>query len=145
MPVVSNATRVDALNQQIESLRQAKLASAEKLATLLEPQAQAMDARGYDVWIRPDGEHGLVLLGGLKKKDVQTLCERDFAPATVVETAQRANQAWVKLSQNALADLLRWRAAEVLVQGLGRHGGECHQPRGWATGVIHQPAGATDW
>lgn len=47
-----------------------------------------MNARGYDVWIRPDGEHGLVLLGGLKKKDVKTLRERGFAPALVVETGQ---------------------------------------------------------
>ena len=81
-----------------------------------------MNARGYDVWIRPDGEHGLLLLAGLKKKDLQTLRERGFGPAAVVETGREQYQAWVKLSQNPLTDPLRGRAAEVLVQGLGRTG-----------------------
>ena len=44
LAAASNAARVEALNQQIESLRQAKLTSAEELATLLEPLAQAMAA-----------------------------------------------------------------------------------------------------
>ncbi|MBV6325139.1 DNA-primase RepB domain-containing protein [Duganella violaceipulchra] len=79
--------------------------------------------RGYDVWIRPDGKHGLVLLGGLKKKDVQALRERGFAPAMVVETGPEQYQAWVKLSQDAWAEPLRGRAADLLVQGADRHGG----------------------
>ena len=44
LAAASNAARMEALNQQIESLRQAKLRSAEELATLLEPLAQAMAA-----------------------------------------------------------------------------------------------------
>jgi len=81
-----------------------------------------MNARGYDVWIRPDGEHGLVLLGGLKEADLQTLRERGFAPAAVVEAGRERFHAWVKLSQRPLADHLRSQAAEGLVQGLGRYG-----------------------
>lgn len=83
-----------------------------------------MNARGYDVWIRPEGEHGLVLLGGLKKDDLRTLRERGFGPATVVETGRDQFQAWVKLSQRPLDEPLRGQAAEGLVQGLGRHGGK---------------------
>src|SRR5471032_74664 len=44
LAAASNAARVEALNQQIEGLRQAKLTSAEELAALLEPLAQAMAA-----------------------------------------------------------------------------------------------------
>ncbi|WP_332855268.1 DNA-primase RepB domain-containing protein [Duganella sp. S19_KUP01_CR8] len=110
-------TLVDAKQGKQEERRWRKAEVLNSMAWL-----KRMNARGYDVWIRPDGEHGLVLLGGLKKRDVQTLRERGFAPATVVETAREQYQAWVKLSQDALAESLRGRAAEVLVQGLGRHG-----------------------
>ncbi|MCU6496712.1 RepB family DNA primase [Rugamonas sp. A1-17] len=110
-------TLVDAKQGKQEERRWRKAEVVMSMAWL-----KRMNARGYDVWIRPDGEHGLVLLGGLKKKDVQTLRERGFVPATVVETAREQYQAWVKLSANALADPLRGRAAEVLVQGLGRRG-----------------------
>jgi len=44
LAAASNAARVEALNQQIERLRQAKLTSAEELASILEPLAQAMAA-----------------------------------------------------------------------------------------------------
>ncbi len=86
------------------------------------PWLKRMNARGYDVWIRPDGEHGLVLLGGLTKKDLRTLRDRDFAPAVVVETAREQFQAWVMLSQRALDESLRDHAARGLVQGLRLHG-----------------------
>lgn len=42
LAAASNAARVQALNQQIESLRQANLTSVEELAAMLEPLAQAM-------------------------------------------------------------------------------------------------------
>ncbi|OFA08441.1 IncQ-type mobilization protein MobB [Duganella phyllosphaerae] len=42
LAAASNAARVQALNQQIESLRQAKLTNVEELAAMLEPLAQAM-------------------------------------------------------------------------------------------------------
>jgi hypothetical protein len=110
-------TLVDAMHGKQEERRWRKAEVVNSMAWL-----KRMNARGYDVWIRPDGEHGLVLLGGLKKKDIQTLRERGFAPAMVVETGREQYQAWVKLSQDALADPLRALAADVLVQGLGRHG-----------------------
>src|SRR5471032_1594939 len=48
LAAASNAAWMEALNQQIESLRQAKLTSVEELATLLEPLAQAMAVDGRD-------------------------------------------------------------------------------------------------
>lgn len=110
-------TLVDAKQGKQEERRWSKAEIAKGMAWL-----KRMNARGYDVWIRPDGDHGLVLLGGLKKKDVQTLRELGFAPALVVETGQEQYQAWVKLSRKALPDPLRGLAADMLVQGLCRHG-----------------------
>ncbi|WP_235922856.1 DNA-primase RepB domain-containing protein [Rugamonas aquatica] len=110
-------TLVDAKQGKQEERRWRKAEVIKSVAWL-----KRMNARGYDVWIRPDGEHGLVLLGGLKKDDLRTLRERGFAPATVVETGRDEYQAWVKLSQRPLDAPLRGRAAEGLAQGLGRHG-----------------------
>nr|WP_229261725.1 DNA-primase RepB domain-containing protein [Duganella margarita] len=78
-----------------------------------------MNARGYDIRIRPDGEHGLALLGGLNKADVRVLHERGFAPAAVVEITTGQYEAWVKLSQKPLAEPVRDQAAQGLVRGLG--------------------------
>lgn len=110
-------TLVDAKQGRQEERRWRKAEVVNSMAWL-----KRMNARGYDVWIRPDGEHGLVLLGGLNKHDLKTLRERGFAPALVVETGREQYQAWVKLSQKALTDSLRGLAADVLVQGLDRHG-----------------------
>jgi hypothetical protein len=79
-----------------------------------------MNARGYDVLIRPDEEHGLVLLGDLNKAGLQTLRERGFAPTVSVEIARDLYQAWVKLAPRALTEPLRGQAADGLLRGLGR-------------------------
>jgi len=81
-----------------------------------------MNARGYDVWMRPEGEHGLVLLAGLSPIDLQRLRERGFNPAAVVETGREQYQAWLKLSQQPLEDPVRRLAAQGLVRGLVREG-----------------------
>ncbi|MQA21163.1 hypothetical protein [Rugamonas rivuli] len=44
LAAASNVARIDALSQQVERLRQTKLSSAEELAAILEPLAQAMAA-----------------------------------------------------------------------------------------------------
>lgn len=134
-------TLVDAKQGKQEERRWRKTEVLNSMAWL-----KRMNARGYDVWIRPDGKHGLVLLGGLKKKDVQTLRERGFAPAVVVETGKEQYQAWVKLSEDALVDPLRGRAAEVLVQGLGRHGANAisradGRLAGFTNQQVQQPGG----
>jgi len=82
-----------------------------------------MNARGYDVWIRPEGEHSLALLGGLTKAALRILCERGFSPAVVVETAREQYQAGVKLSPQPLAELVRSHAAQGLVRGIGHYSG----------------------
>lgn len=110
-------TLVDAKQGKQEERRWRKAEVINSMAWL-----RRMNARGYGIWMRPDGKNGLILLGGLKKIDLQILRARGFAPAVVVETGREQYQAWVKLSEDALADPLRGRAAEVLVQGLVRYG-----------------------
>jgi hypothetical protein len=83
-----------------------------------------MNARGYDVRIGPEGEHGLALLGGLNKADVRVLHERGFTPAAVVEAATGQYEAWVKLSQKPLAKPVRDLATQGLVRGLGIYSAE---------------------
>lgn len=81
-----------------------------------------MYAHGYDVWIRPEGEHGLVLLAGLSPIDLQRLREHDFNPAAVLETGREQYQAWLQLSQQPLEVQMRRWAAQGLVRGLVREG-----------------------
>ena len=40
-----------------------------------------MNARGYDVWIRPSGEHSIIVLGGLNAAQLQTLKDKEYMPA----------------------------------------------------------------
>jgi len=45
-----------------------------------------MNARGNDVFVRPVGEHGLVLLDGLRDEMLTTMRSEGFDPAVVVQT-----------------------------------------------------------
>lgn len=78
-----------------------------------------MNARGYDVLIRPDGEHGLALLDGLTKAQLDTLRQRGFGPAVVVDTDREHYQAWVKLSNASIAEHTQEMAMRGLRTGLG--------------------------
>jgi hypothetical protein len=78
-----------------------------------------MNARGYDVLIRPDGAHGLVLLDGLTKAQLDTLHQRGFGPALVVDADRNHYQAWVKLSAAPIAERTQEFATRGLRVGLG--------------------------
>ncbi|OBV38324.1 RepB DNA-primase [Janthinobacterium psychrotolerans] len=81
-----------------------------------------MNARGYDVTLRPAGQHGLVLLDGLQPADLQRLETRGWQSAAVVEVQRGRFQAWIKLSGQRLADTLRSQAASRLAAELGHSG-----------------------
>lgn len=88
-----------------------------------------MNARGYDVLIRPAGEHGLVLMDGLTKAQLDTLRQRGFGPAVVVDTDREHYQAWVKLSSASIAEHTQERATRGLRAGLGLPTGEGSSPK----------------
>ena len=101
-----------------------------------------MNARGYDVTVRPAGPHGLVLLDGLQQADLQRLDARGWQSAAVVEVQHGHFQAWIKLSVHPVADALRGQAASRMAAELCRSasaitvaefgalaGLTCHAPR----------------
>ena len=124
------------------------------------PWLKRMNARGYDVTVRPAGPHGLVLLDGLQQADVQRLDARGWQGAAVVEVQHGRFQAWIKLSVHPVADALRDQAASRLAAELCRSGSAitvaefgalagltCHAP-GMAEGpaaryaLLHASSGA---
>ncbi|MTW31721.1 hypothetical protein GM655_02655 [Pseudoduganella danionis] len=81
-----------------------------------------MNARGYDVWIRPSGEHNLIVLGGLSAAQLQALNEREYLPAVVIETGTGQYQAWLKLSNVPVVDNLRYQVKQEVFKDFERAG-----------------------
>lgn len=81
------------------------------------PWLKRMNAKGNDVYIRPAGEHGLVLVDDVKPAMLEKMRRDGFAPAAAIETSPGNYQAWVKLSDKPLsADVRR-----IAAQGLAKH------------------------
>ena len=108
---------VEAKNGKQETRQWSGLELLRSLAWL-----KRMNARGYDVTVRPAGPHGLVLLDGLQQADVQRLDARGWQSAAVVEVQHGRFQAWIKLSVHPVADALRGQAASRLAAELCRSG-----------------------
>lgn len=75
-----------------------------------------MNARGYDVWIRPSGEHNLIVLSGLSAAQLQALKDREYLPAVVIETGTGQYQAWLKLSHLPVAQEMRSLVAQEFLK-----------------------------
>ena len=86
-----------------------------------------MNAKGSSVHIRPAGEHGLVLVAGLKEEAVERMKQEGFTPAATVEVSPGRYEAWVKLSDGVVTDEVRRAAAVGLA---GRYGGDIHRAGG---------------
>nr|WP_145649717.1 relaxase/mobilization nuclease domain-containing protein [Pseudoduganella lurida] len=78
---------------------------------------QRMNARGHNIFIRPNGEHGLALLGALNGDDLAKMSREGLVPAVSIEIARDEFEAWVKLSNRTLPAELR-RLAELELMGL---------------------------
>jgi hypothetical protein len=78
---------------------------------------QRMNARGHNIFIRPNGEHGLALLGALSGDDLAKMSREGLVPAVSIEIARDEFEAWVKLSNKTLPAELR-RLAELELMGL---------------------------
>ncbi len=62
-----------------------------------------MNAQGNDIYVRPAGEHGLVLVDDLTPAAVDRLHGAGFQPAVVTETSPGNLQAWLKVSGEPIA------------------------------------------
>jgi hypothetical protein len=82
-----------------------------------------MNARGYDVSIRPDGQHGLVLLAGLDAARLRDMSERGYRPAVAVELERGHYQAWVRLAAQPVDAVLHGLAATSIAGKFGSAGG----------------------
>ena len=78
-----------------------------------------MNARGNDIYIRPAGDYGLVMLDDLRGEALARMQREGYAPAAVIETSPGNYQAWVRLSEQPLPADVRTHAA----RGLAKHYG----------------------
>ncbi|NHZ45018.1 DNA topoisomerase [Massilia sp. CCM 8693] len=78
-----------------------------------------MNAKGNDVYIRPAGEHGLVLVDDLTADKVFSMAKDGFPSAATIETSPGNYQTWVKLSDKPLSDEARTVAARLLAKHYG--------------------------
>ena len=99
-----------------------------------------MNAKGGDVYIRPAGEHGLVLVGGIKAESIERMKQEGFTPAATVEVSPGRYETWVKLADGGLTDEVRRAAAAGLAR---RYGGDIHSVGG-ADGQHGRLAGFTN-
>lgn len=80
------------------------------------PWLKRMNAKGNDVYIRPAGEHGLVLVDDLTADKISSMAKDGFPSAATIETSPGNYQAWVKLSDKPLSADVRRVAAQALAK-----------------------------
>ncbi len=82
---------------------------------------KAMNARGSDIFVRPAGSSGVVLLDDLSARALKQLERDGLAPAAVTETGAGNYQAWMRLSNQPLLPDVQTEAARELAE---RYGGD---------------------
>jgi hypothetical protein len=83
------------------------------------PWLKRMNAKGSDVYIRPTGQHGVILIDGLKAENISAMWQKGFEPAVTVESKPGVFQAWVTLSNQPVSDQVRHLAASGLAKAVG--------------------------
>ena len=83
------------------------------------PWLKRMNAKGNDIYIRPAGEHGLVLVDDLKPDVLDQMKQDGYQPAATIETSPGNYQAWVKFSDQAQPPDVRCFAAQGLAKKYG--------------------------
>jgi len=80
------------------------------------PWLKRMNAKGNHIYIRPAGEHGLVMVDDLKPEKLVQMKAEGFAPAATIETSPGNYQAWVKLSDSPVPAETRHLVARELAK-----------------------------
>ena len=78
-----------------------------------------MNAQGNDIYVKPVGEHGLVLVDDLQPEAIDRLKGHGFNPAIVTETSPGNLQAWLKLSQDPIEARDRTIVAREIARDFG--------------------------
>lgn len=80
-----------------------------------------MNAKGNDIYVRPAGEHGLVLVDDLKPQALERMRRDGWAPTATIETSPGNYQAWIKLSEKPVRADVR---CEVAIDIAKQYGGD---------------------
>ena len=86
-----------------------------------------MNARGHEVFIAPAGQHGLMLLDGLREETLAAMTGKGFEPAATIQTAPGRYQAWVKLSDHPISDDVSQHAYDGLKRAFCRPPASCER------------------
>lgn len=77
------------------------------------------NAHGHDIYVRPAGSVGLLLVDDLSVDALVRMQDEGFTPAVVVETSRQNFQAWVRVSAVPIAPELATAAGRILAQVYG--------------------------
>ena len=80
------------------------------------PWLKRENARGSDIYIRPEGSQGLVLIDDIGRGTIDRMEADGIEPAAVIETSPMNYQAWVRVSQEPLEEKLATQIAKNLAQ-----------------------------
>ncbi len=80
-----------------------------------------VNAHGHDIYIRPAGSVGLILLDDLDQAAIARLTHDGLQPAVVVETSPGNYQAWLRVAEQPIAPEQATMVARILVE---RYGGD---------------------
>lgn len=80
-----------------------------------------MNVRGNDIYIRPQGSQGLILVDDLTLGSLQRMEADGCKPAVIVQTSPMNYQAWVRVSEQPISQEEATAAAKILAE---RYGGD---------------------
>lgn len=87
------------------------------------PWLKQMNFKGSDIYIRPAGSVGLVLLDDLTRGTIERMKADGLTPAAVIETSPLNFQSWVRVSEQPIEENLATRVAKILA---ARYGGDAN-------------------
>jgi len=82
---------------------------------------KAMNAQGSDIYVRPTGSSGVILVDDLRAGTLKELTRDGLTPTVVTETSAGNYQAWVRVSDGPLLPEIATEAAREVT---ARYGGD---------------------
>ena len=96
-----------------------------KAEKILEPETlgwlKRQNLNGHDIYIRPAGSTGLVLVDDLDRLQLKKMEEDGLKPAVVTQTSDANYQAWVRVSEQPIPKETATQVAKILAE---RYGGD---------------------
>jgi hypothetical protein len=78
-----------------------------------------MNGLGNDIYIRPQGSQGIVLVDDLKADELARMKRDGYEPAILTETSPKNYQAWVRVSKEPISQAEATQAAKHLAREYG--------------------------